>query len=86
MSDICKIVNFYGIVSASCPDNTKQLTNANQIKTTNSTTNRWRIIFIVLGIVVVAFVVLVIVFAVKAKMNQRSDEEASETTEAENSG
>ena len=85
MPDMCKILAFYSIVSDTCPnDNVKIVANANAIKSANATwwSSWWKIILIILWILVGAFVVLVIIFAVRAKMNQQ--EENSEITPSQN--
>jgi heme/copper-type cytochrome/quinol oxidase subunit 2 len=55
------------------------VTNPDGIVASNAaSSNRWKIILIVLWILVGIFVILVIIFAVRAKMNQQ--EEGSETS------
>ena len=78
MPNMCKILAFYTIVSDTCPNaNVKIVTNAAAIKSVNAGWSAWwKIIFIVLWIIVGIFVILVIVFAVRARMNQQ--EESSE--------
>ena len=79
MPNMCKILSFYTIVSATCPNaNVKIVANASAIKSANATwwSTWWKIILIILWIIVAIFVVLVIVFAVRARMNQQ--EESSE--------
>ncbi|MCX6823805.1 MAG: PKD domain-containing protein [candidate division SR1 bacterium] len=81
MPNMCKILAFYTIVSDACPnDNVKIVANADAIKAANATggSTWWKIILIVLGIVVGVFIILVIVFAVRARMNQ--NEENGETS------
>lgn len=80
MPNICKILSFYTIISDACPnENIKIVANSDGIVASNAaSSNRWKIILIVLWILVGIFVVLVIIFAVRAKMNQQ--EENSETS------
>ena len=76
MPNMCKILSFYTIVSATCPNaNVKIIANASAIKSANATWwSTWRkIILIVLWIIVGIFVILVIVFAVRARMNQQEE-------------
>jgi len=84
MPNMCIILGFYNIVSDACPnDNVKIVANADTIKADNVTwwSSRWKIILIILWIVVGIFVVLVIVFAIRAKMNQQEEEWETSTTE-----
>ncbi len=76
MPNICDILWFYSIISDACPNENIQLpANADTIKAeTTSTTNRLKIILIILWVVVGAFVVLVIIFAVRARINQQREE------------
>jgi heme/copper-type cytochrome/quinol oxidase subunit 2 len=63
-------------VSDACPnDNVKIVANADTIKADNATwwSTWWKIILIILWIVVGIFIILVIVFAVRAKMNQTEE-------------
>jgi len=83
MPNMCKILAFYTIVSDACPnDNVQIVANPDTIKAVNGTwsSGRWKIILIVLWIIVGIFIILVIVFAVRAKMNK--EEEAGETPPA----
>ncbi len=82
MPNICKIVTFYGIVSANCPsDNVKIISDTSGIQTENGTkTSRLRIVLIVVGIVAALFVLLIVIFAIRAKMNQNTEENEEEVT------
>lgn len=76
MPNMCKILAFYSIASDACPNNAiKAITNADTIKADNATgwTSRWKIVLIILWIIVGIFVVLVIIFAIRAKMNQETE-------------
>ncbi|MEI6672838.1 MAG: hypothetical protein WCL02_05965 [bacterium] len=81
MPNMCKILAFYNIVSDACPnDNVKIVANADTIKSANASTSSpsWlKILLIVIGSIVGIFVILVIIFAIRAKMNQQ--EEGTET-------
>ncbi|HMS91342.1 MAG TPA: hypothetical protein PKC87_03925, partial [Candidatus Absconditabacterales bacterium] len=84
MPNICNILSFYSIVSELCPnDDVRIVPDADTIVANNVTggSTWWKIVFIVLGIVVGIFVILVIIFAIRAKMNQQ--EESSETSSGE---
>ncbi|MFA7298823.1 MAG: PKD domain-containing protein [Candidatus Absconditabacterales bacterium] len=76
MPNMCRILAFYGIISDACPnDNVRIVTNADTIKADNAAggSSWWKIVFIILGIIAGIFVILVIIFAVRAKMNQEED-------------
>ena len=75
MPHMCKILSFYGIVSDACPNEwTKIVENPDTIKADNAGWSWWwKIILIVLWILVGIFVILVIVFAIRAKMNQETE-------------
>lgn len=84
MPNMCKILSFYTIVSSLCPnDNVQIVPNADTIKPDNAGvgSSRWKIVLIIFGILAGLFVVLVIIFAIRAKMNQQKEEAAEETTE-----
>ncbi|MCX6825204.1 MAG: PKD domain-containing protein [candidate division SR1 bacterium] len=77
MPNICKILGFYTIVTDACPsDSVKVVANSDTIKAVNAggSSSRLRIVLIVLGIIVGAFVILVIIFAIRARMNQQEDD------------
>lgn len=87
MPNMCKILAFYSIASEACPDNDiKVVQGSEQIQSENASGgSSWlKIVLIILWILVGAFVILVIVFAVRAKMNQEREnaEESSEGTSA----
>lgn len=76
MPNMCRILAFYGIISDACPnDNVRIVTNADTIKADNAAwwSSWWKIVFIILWIIAGIFVILVIIFAVRAKMNQEED-------------
>ncbi len=76
MPNVCKIIGFYTIVSDACPgDNVRIVADSQTIKAVNpSWTSRWKVLFIILWILVGAFAILVIIFAVRAKINQQKEE------------
>ncbi len=87
LPNMCKILAFYSIVSDACPNNdVKILENADSIQADNaSSMSWWKILLIVLGVLVWAFIILVVVFAIRARMNQEEETEeiipsAPETT------
>lgn len=76
MPNMCNILSFYTIISDACPnDNVKIVANADTIKSANAPwwSSRWKIILIILWILVGAFIVLVIIFAIRARMNQQEE-------------
>lgn len=86
MPSMCNILVFYGIVSDACPnDNVKIVANADTIQSDNASswTRWWKVLLIILWIFVGIFVVLVIIFAIRAKKNQEEEgeESPSETNE-----
>jgi hypothetical protein len=76
MPNICKIMAFYSIPSTSCSSDTLKAipeeTNVNQTQT--GVQRRVKILFIVLGVVVVSFVGLIVVFAMRAKAKEGEEE------------
>lgn len=85
LPNVCKILAFYGIISEACPnDNVKVVTGADSIQADNASSwsTWWKVVLIVLGCIVAAFVVLVIVFAIRAKMNQQEEEVETPPTTA----
>ena len=80
--NMCKIMATYNIPSATCNTDTSKAVPENIVaenKITSSTGTSWvKIIFIILGIVVVAFVGLVAVFAVRAKIAQEKEDNPEE--------
>ncbi len=84
MPNMCKILAFYSIASDACPDNDIKVVQwADDIQSDNASSggSRWKIILIILWILVSVFIVLVIVFAVRAKMNQQEEDEIIENIE-----
>lgn len=73
MPNMCKIISFYQIASEACPDNVIQ--DVSTATKSRSWSTWWKVVLIVLWILVWIFVALVIVFAVKAKMNQQEENE-----------
>lgn len=84
MPNMCNILAFYSIISETCPnDNVKIVANADTIKSANtpSSSPSWlKILLIVIGSIVGIFVILVIIFAVRAKMNQQEESETPPET------
>jgi uncharacterized membrane protein len=84
MPNMCKILAFYSIASDACPDNDIKVVQwADDIQSDNASSggSRWKIILIILWILVGVFIILVIVFAVRAKMNQQEEDEIIENIE-----
>jgi PKD repeat protein len=76
--NICKIMSIYTIPSSLCSTSDIKVVPENMTVETGETSTNWlKIIFIVLGIVVVGFIGLVVVFAVKAKLKQEQEEQES---------
>ena len=81
MPDICSIMEIYSIPSSFCstasvkavPDNiaVEQWTTATPVKTK---TSALQIVFWVLWSFITIFIILVVIFAVRAKMRQEKDE------------
>lgn len=73
--DSCKIMKYYGIPSDKCGDSTKA-------KATTSSSGILgtilKIVWIIAGILVFVFIVLTVIFAIKAKKQQNSDESNEE--------
>ncbi len=84
MPDICSIMEIYSIPSSFCststlkavPDDLAVQQWTTPLVTPKSNTSIIKIIFIVLGSFVGIFIVLVLIFAVRAKMRQEKDENA----------
>jgi len=77
MPNMCNILAFYSIASDACPNNAiRVVDNADTIKVDNGnvSSRRWKIVLIILWIIAAIFVTLVIIFAVRAKMNQEKEE------------
>ncbi len=77
MPNMCVILGFYSIASDACPDNALKLVDANTtIKADNASGIAWwKILIIVFACLVGVFIILVIIFAIKAKMNQQEENE-----------
>lgn len=76
MPNICKIIDFYDIVSEKCSSDWTKINNWEDLDIDN--TSKWlsswlRIILIVLWVVVWAFVALIIVFAIKARIKTKEE-------------
>ncbi len=74
--NICKIMSIYTIPSSLCSTSDIRTVPENlSVETGESSTNWLKVIFIILGIAVVGFIGLVVVFAIKAKMKQEQEEQ-----------
>jgi heme/copper-type cytochrome/quinol oxidase subunit 2 len=75
MPNLCKIMAYYDIPSENCSsDDTKIIEN--QWLETEKSWKWWlKILFIILGSFIWVFAILVIIFAVKAKLNKEEEEE-----------
>jgi len=81
--NICKIMSIYTIPSSLCSTSDIKAVPENvAVEQWETSTNWLKIVFIVLGIVVVWFIGLVVVFAVKAKMKQEQEEQEWWATKA----
>jgi len=78
MPNMCNIIAFYSIASDACPNNAIKSVDAIIQSTPSSSISRRKIILIILWILLGAFVVLVIIFAIRAKVNQ--DKENTEVS------
>ncbi|MDD3262284.1 MAG: PKD domain-containing protein [Candidatus Absconditabacteria bacterium] len=76
VSNICKIMSLYSIPSDLCnTTDIRAVPDDIPVEQGEQSTNRLKIIFIVLGIIVFGFIGLVVVFAVKAKLKQEKEEQ-----------
>lgn len=75
--NICTIMSFYSLVSPLCPnDSTKIVDGSVPVETTSSGSSSWlRIVLWVLGIGAWVFLLLVGVFAIRAKIRQAQEDE-----------
>ncbi|MFA5747732.1 MAG: PKD domain-containing protein [Candidatus Absconditabacterales bacterium] len=81
MLSICNIMKIYTIQSNACvSEDTKVVPENIPTESGVKKINRLKIILIILGSLVGLFVILVIIFAVKAKINQESEIEPETTT------
>ena len=79
--NICKIMSIYTIPSSLCSTSDIKTVPENvTVETGESSTNWLKVIFIILGIAVVGFIGLVVVFAIKAKMKQEQEGTQPPTT------
>lgn len=69
---VCQIVNYYSVPSETCGniDQSVQLPSESTSSTANTSRSVLKIVLIVLGVLAGGFIVLVVVFAVKARMQQ----------------
>lgn len=83
LPNICTIMNIYSIPSSLCSTtDIKSVPDNVPLETGTQSTNWLKIIFIVLWILVVGFIGIVVVFAVKAKMKQEQEEQEETQTPA----
>ncbi len=76
MPNICVIMNLYNIPSSFCSTDTiKSVPDGVPLEKGTQSKNRLKTIFIILGIVIVWFIWLVVVFAIKAKLKQEREEQ-----------
>lgn len=90
MPNICTIAVFYTIPTDNCrldefkePSTTGQITTTPLTNTNTASTGRptrLKVLFWIVGIVIGLFIVLVAIFAVKARMRQREEENQTEIT------
>ncbi|MFA7718271.1 MAG: hypothetical protein WC875_06170, partial [Candidatus Absconditabacterales bacterium] len=78
MPDICKIVAFYNIVSTLCPNNDVKIVEETVVVSNPSKISWIKIILRIVGIAVGIFLILVIVFAIRARMNKGAEEDEDE--------
>jgi hypothetical protein len=77
MPNICIIMNIFAIPSNYCTsDTTKAVPEGVAVEQGKTSSSLLKIVFIVLGSLVGVFVILVIVFAVRARLNQAKEEAA----------
>jgi len=76
MPSICVIMQFYSIPSNLCNgEDIKAVPEDLAVESGKTSTSFLKIILIVLGILVGVFLVLVVIFAVRARMTQQQEEE-----------
>jgi hypothetical protein len=76
MPNICVIMQFYGIPSTLCnSEDTKAVPEGLVVETGQKSSSLLKIVLIVLGVLVGIFLILVVIFAVRARMNQEQEEE-----------
>ena len=73
--NICKIMNFYNIASSVCPNSDIKIIDTPVAAANASGTIRWKILLRIVGIGAGIFVLLIIVFAVRAKIKQANADE-----------
>ena len=75
MPNLCKIMVYYNIPSESCISNDTKIVEEQAIEVEKSSGSGLKILFIVLWALVWVFVILIVIFAIKARMNKDDDEE-----------
>jgi PKD repeat protein len=80
LPNICTIMSFYSLVSPLCPNDTTKIVDSSVAVTdTASGSSSWiRIVLWVLGIWVGIFVLLIWVFAIRAKIRQAQEDESDD--------
>lgn len=83
LPNMCIIMKFYNIASALCPNNDIQVVDAQSIPSANAGgTTRRKILLRVVWIGAGIFVILIIAFAIRAKIRQANEEEDDMVPEA----
>ncbi|MBU0626965.1 hypothetical protein KKG31_00165 [Patescibacteria group bacterium] len=79
LPNICIITQFYSIPSELCSsEDTRLVPNNVPVEIGQKSSSLLKIVFIVLGILVGVFVILVVIFAIRARMAQAREEEIGE--------
>lgn len=74
MPNMCKIMGFYSIPSASCISDALQVVPEEEVTPVQTGVKKWvKALFIILGIAVLGFVGLVVAFAVRARMKEEGE-------------
>lgn len=84
--NICKITQFYSIITKSCPSTTEDIKEVPENITTETVSSGWisrlKLVLRIIWWLIWWFVLLIIIFAIRAKMKQTEDNSSSwETTE-----
>ena len=75
MPNLCKIMAYYDIPSESCSSQDTKIVEDEWIETEDEWISGLQILFIILSAFVWIFIVLVVIFAVKARMNKDEDQD-----------
>lgn len=73
--NLCKIMVYYNIPSESCSSTDTKIVENENIQAESSSGSGLKILFIVLWSLVWIFVIIIVIFAIKARMNKDDDEE-----------